>query len=394
MLRRPALLGGAVVAVTAAAIAVGLTIGGSPDKSGASADTWPLATMSSSFLTPSGSWAILPMGHLGDPSNTYWELFFRPDGRTDWTLVTPPGVADNGGLSAAADPDGSIAVVFAPNDLLTFSPFAFTSDNGRTWSAGVIPFGTAALPDVLTPPAGATAQLSALDRNGSKVQVGTGAQTDWSTLYTKSGLAGSVEGRACGVGDLTALVASGHGELVGTSCNVPGAIGIFSGSGIPGSLQFVGPRLTPSDGQFSVLRLSWQKNRVVALVDGRNGSVNSLYAVSGDGQPTSWSVSQAFALPAGSALVSSGFGPDQTLVVETKSAAGLLGAAVAGSDGGGSWRSLPRLPADTESVSVAADGNVDALSASLSELTDWRLTGRRWSKTEVLTVPIQYGSSG
>jgi hypothetical protein len=391
--RRSVLIAGIAVAVAAAAVATGLTVGGSTQNSGASAQAWPNAPMSSSFLTPSGSWAILPMGHLGDPGNTFWELFFRPGGRTDWTLVTPPGVADNGGLSAAADPDGSVAVVFAPNDLLTFSPFATTSDNGKTWSAGVIPFGTAPLPDVLTAPAGAIAQYSALGRSGLKIEAGTGAEPEWSTLYTSNGLAASAAGRSCGAGSLTALAGSGVGELVGSDCRTPGVVGIFAGAGTPGSLELVGPTLVPSDGQFSVLRLSSQKSRVVALVDGRNGSVNDLYALSGDGQPSSWSVSRSFSFPAGGAVVSSGFGPDGSLVVETRSASGLLQGAVTATGSGGSWTRLPQLPAGTEGVSVAADGTVDALSADLSELTVWQLTVGRWIRSQVVIVPIQYGSS-
>jgi hypothetical protein len=391
--RRSALIGGIAVAVAAAAIATGLTVGGSTHKSGATGQKWPNAPMSSSFLTPSGSWAILPMGHLGDPGNTFWELFFRRSGRTDWTLVTPPGVADNGGLSAAADPDGSLAVVFSPNDLLTFSPFATTSDNGKTWSPGVIPFGTALLPDVLTPPAGATAQYSALGRSGSKIETGTGAEPEWSTLYTSSGLAGSAGGRSCGAGALTALTGSGEGELVGSDCTIPGVVGIFSGAGTPGSLERVGPSLARSDGQFSVLRLSSRGNRDVALVDGRNGSVNDLYALSGDGQPSSWSVSQSLSLPAGGAVVSSGFGPDGSLVVEIRSASGDLQGALSARASGGSWSHLPQLPAGTESVSVAASGTVDALSADLSELTVFQLTDGRWIRSQVLIVPIQYGSS-
>ena len=34
---------------------------------------------------------------------TFWEVFVRPATSSTWRLVTPPGVADNGGLVAAAD---------------------------------------------------------------------------------------------------------------------------------------------------------------------------------------------------------------------------------------------------------------------------------------------------
>ena len=138
--------------VVSSALVAGLLVGNSATRSGTSGGTWPRVALASSFVTPAGSWAILPMGRLSDPLNTFWQLFFRAAGRSEWTLVTPPGVADNGGLAAAPGAEGSVAIVFEPTNLLTFSPLAITSDNGKTWSGGVIPFGTASAPDVLTAP--------------------------------------------------------------------------------------------------------------------------------------------------------------------------------------------------------------------------------------------------
>ncbi len=395
-LGRSALIAGAVVLAAAAALTAGLLVGGSASKPGARATTWPEAPLASSFVTASGSWAILPMGHLSDPQNTFWQLFFRPAGRSDWTLVTPPGVADNGGLAASPGPDGSVAVVFAPNDLLTFSPFAITSDNGSVWTPGVIPLGTAPVPDVFTAPLTAGTQISVLERGGSAVAVGTGRESNWATLFTRSQLAGSPGASSCGVAQLTALAASGHDDLVGSNCTKPGVVGIFSSDSTvagAGSVQLLGPKLASSEGEFSVLRLSVERSRVVALVDARKGSADALYALWEDGQPSAWSMSEAFPLQAGASVVSTGFAPGGTLVVETKSGAGDLDAAVTGGDGDKSWHKLPTLPAYTESVSVGVGGTVDALSASLSQLTDWQLSDGQWHKTQVLTVPIQYGSS-
>ena len=211
---RSALLVGAVVLAAAAALTAGLLVGGSTSQPGARAATWLKAPLASSFATASGSWAILPMGNLSDPLNTFWQLFFRPSGRSDWRLVTPPGVADNGGIAASPGPDGSVAVVFAPNNLLTFSPFAITSDNGSAWSPGVIPLGIAPVPDVVTAPLASGAQFSALERGGSAVAVGTGNESNWATLFTSSQLAGSPAAGSCGAGQLTALAASGSDDLL------------------------------------------------------------------------------------------------------------------------------------------------------------------------------------
>jgi len=64
---------------------------------------------------------------------------------------------------------------------------------------------------------------------------------------------------------------------------------------------------------------------------------------------------------------------------------------------GASWRSLPTLPAGrTVTLALPAAGETDALAADGSVLTAWQLVpgSARWSKTQVIKVPIQYGSSG
>ena len=40
----------------------------------------PLAT---TFATGSGAFAVVAMGRIGDPLNTFWELFSRPDNPPD-----------------------------------------------------------------------------------------------------------------------------------------------------------------------------------------------------------------------------------------------------------------------------------------------------------------------
>ncbi len=41
------------------------------------------------------------MGGSAASHNNFWQLFVRPAGSAEWKLVTPPGVADNGGLVTA-----------------------------------------------------------------------------------------------------------------------------------------------------------------------------------------------------------------------------------------------------------------------------------------------------
>ena len=63
---------------------------------------------------------------------------------------------------------------------------------------------------------------------------------------------------------------------------------------------------------------------------------------------------------------------------------------------GADWHKLPALPSGRAVVLALPDGGgTEALAADGSTLTSWQLTGQpgRWSKTQSIKVPIQYGSS-
>ena len=73
----------------------------------------PLAT---SVQTAAGTWATIPMGHLGQPLNTFWQLFFQPPGATSWSnQVEATATATNGGLVLASAGDRSVIVGVRPS---------------------------------------------------------------------------------------------------------------------------------------------------------------------------------------------------------------------------------------------------------------------------------------
>jgi hypothetical protein len=385
----------AAAVIVVAALAAGLAVNGSGPAQSQTAATWLTTPLNTSFVTASGTWVIVPMGDLDDPLNTFWQMFFRPDGKQQWSLVTPPGVADNGGLAAAVGPGGNIAVAFDPTNLLTFSPVAFTSNNGKSWTSGVMPFGAATLPDSLVYTA-ATGDLDAIAGSGAKVESGNAASATWSTLYTRSGLADSPAGAPCAVGALTALVPDGSGLLAGASCNEQGTVGIFSGSSAGNSWTTAGPVLPTSDGELSVIRLSSGQagsDERVAIIDARRGSSNSMLGLWQPGGTGTWSISAALPLEQHASIVSTGFGPDGTIVVETSSPSGHLSAQMVTPGTGSKWNFLPSLPAGTQDVSIGAGGEVDAFSVATSQFTAWQLAGLVWKKAQLIEVPIQYGSS-
>ena len=93
----------------------------------------------------------------------------RPAGASRWSLVTPPGVADNGGL-VAAGAGASLVVGFRPSQNLVFSPLATSTDAGRNWTPGLLDAGLADTPGAIAVgPSGRTLALlqDGTDRGGA-----------------------------------------------------------------------------------------------------------------------------------------------------------------------------------------------------------------------------------
>ena len=118
--------------------------------------TVPLNT---SLVTAQGTWAIAVMGGSAASHNDFWQLFVRPAGASRWSLVTPEGVADNGGLVATGGTT-SLTVGFRPSQSLAFSPLATSTDAGKNWTPGLLDAGLADTPGALAvSPSGRTLAL-------------------------------------------------------------------------------------------------------------------------------------------------------------------------------------------------------------------------------------------
>ena len=338
----------------------------------------PLAT--SMTVTGAGTWAIVAMGGSSANQNNFWELFARPAGSTQWELATPPGVADNGGLVASGG-DGSLTVAFRPSQGLTFSPLASTSDNGKTWGAGLLDAAVAAVPDALAAGRGHT--LALLD-NGT-IEQASAAAANWTRLATPDDIATSPAGRQCQVTSLTAVAYTPSGSpLAAASCDRPGIVGIFTRTPA-GTWQSIGP--TAPGSPVHVLRLTGTTTGDTALLAAGTGSAASLFAAwTTDG--TSWTTSSA--LPTGSSQVlASGTGPGSTAwVLLTDGRAAII------TGPGAAWRQLPAPPKGTATLGAVSGTTVDALAVNGTSLTVYQLTpGGAWTKTQSEKVPIQYGSS-
>jgi len=347
------------------------------------------APLSTSLVTPQGTWAVTVMGGSAADENNFWQLFVRPAGATRWSLVTPQGVADNGGLVAAAgDGQGaSLVVGFRPSQGLAFSPLATSSDTGKTWTPGLLDAGLADVPDAMAvAPSGQT--LALLHDGGIEAAASAAAATagQWSRLTTLSALAASAPGRGCGLVAVNAVsFGPNNVPMAAGSCVRRGVAGVFADRG--GAWQAAGPVLPGGFGgdQVQVLGLARTAGGNAALL----AAGTSLLAAWSDGGR--WTVSAPVTAAGDEQGVSaSGFGPAGSVWV-------LFGGGRAEAIGGpgGSWRALPAPPAGTATLAPGSGSSAyDALAVAGSRLTVWRLAAGAWAQAQVINVPITYGSSG
>ncbi len=356
--------------------------------------TVPLST---SLVTTQGTWATAVMGGSAASNNNFWQLFVRPAGASRWSLVTPPGVADNGGL-VAAGASTSLTIGFRPSQDLVYSPLATSTDTGKNWTPGLLDADLADTPGAIA--VGPSGRTLALLQDGTITAAPTAsaaAAGQWTPLVTRNALAASASGRSCGLVGVNAVsFGPSKDPMAAGSCARPGVAGIFTDTG--GTWQSAGLAL-PGKGAVQVLGLAATARGNVALLAAGNSLLaawwnGARWTVSG---PVEASTVKASPVKA-SALTALGFGAGRSVWL-------LLGGGRAETIGGagGSWQALPPVPSGTVTLApqgtlapgstATGGGSYDALAVSGSKLTVWRLRQGAWAKVQLITVPIAYGSS-
>jgi hypothetical protein len=353
----------------------------------------PSIPLASSAVVSTTTWATLAMGHLDDPLNTFWQLLALSGGPS-WQLATPPGTATNGGLVATAG-TASVLAGIEPSVDLTFSPLASSTDQGSTWSEGLLPAGLAPVPDALAQ--GDGGESIALLRTGGGAVVSTaGDLSAWKPVATARSLRGDPALAGCHLGPLTAVDLDASGATaVGAACARGGQVGVFVASGT--GWMSVGPGIPGvSGGPTEVIRLVQTASGTSALVSAGSGRATRLFALwSGNGL-RSWTVSAGLAI-GGGRLASTGVtGAGGFVIAVAVAVAGPRGTRVASvvSPSTGSWERLAPLPPATESVTATPEGGFDALAPNQSTLVVYGLGIAGWGRVQTLRVDIQYGSSG
>ncbi len=354
------------------------------------------ALPASGVSTAHGSWSTLPMGQLSEPSNTFWELFHAVPGSSRWTLVTPEGTADNGGLVAGVSGD-SIAAGVLPSAFLRFSPLSSSSDGGSSWSPVFLPGALARLADALAIEKSGTPAGLAVLRDGTVLAAATSFGS-WAPLVSTAALRRAAP--SCEISAIAAVAFSTAGApLVATDCERGARVGLFSQT--DGSWHLAGPTLAVGRGRGAtgVLRLE-TSGGVTTLLATVGGAGHEALEVAWAQNDSVWTTSAPLPVPSVESVRASAVGADGRVAVLVSTPKSKRAVFEAGPDGR-AWSSLPPPPSGAMGLALPGDRStvdaplVDLFSVNGSALRVFELTpsGATWSRVQTTQVPISYGSS-
>lgn len=360
--------------------------GGGGSGSGSASATEPLATpLATSLPSAGGSWALLPAG-ASSGEERFWELLHRGTASSRWSLVTPPGVQDNGGLAIAAA-GGTLLAGFLPSYNLHFSPLALTANGGATWTPALLPGGLEGVPDALALSADGTA-YALLAKDGGDIVVNNTPGGEWRSLTTARALAAAPLAGGCGLTSIDAIASlSPEGLLAGGACAHAGPIGEYAYA--HGSWRAAAPptpaavRGDPS----RVISLASTDASTLTLVDFPSASQNTLLAAWTTDGGHHWTETPPLVMGAREDLIAAGPAPHAHtfLLVSTPRGNRLrIGAPRT------AWRSTPRPPEGTATVALGGGGEVDALAVHGYNIAEWRLAGTpaAWHRAGTLHVTV------
>lgn len=336
------------------------------------------------------------MGQLGDPTNTFWQLLHAAPGSSQWSSVTPQGVADNGGIVVAPGvATDSVAVGFLPSQLLRFSPLSVSTNSGHTWSPAFLPGALTSSPNALaTGPDGSLALVA------TKLLSQSSIDSAWAPI---AGLTSFRElSTRCNATALDAVALEPTGAaVVGAACQHGGVGLFFETDGIWHRVP--GAQTLPGDwrnAHTSVLRLQSGGSQISGLIEADQAGRRALFAVS-ESATSALSVSRPLSLNARSTVRATAIDPTGALSV-------LIGSKRSPSaeeiNPGTNWKTLPTPPVGTLGLAWVTPGSLSFGGLSLdaftvvggTELHVYALTPARveWAPVQTLQVPLAYGSSG
>ena len=372
--------------VTLSFLAV-LTVAG-VDGTGAATDL-PLPA---AIETPDDSWVVLPMGQIGNQVNTFWQLLHAAPGSSHWSVTTPQGVADNGGLVTAAGlATTSTTVGFLPSQQLRFSPLSVTTDAGRTWSAAFLPGALAARPNALA--SGPDGSLAIV---GATVLHRPLNSPTWSRLVSLAALRRLAPQCAARTLDAVAVTSTGA-FLVGVACR--GRLDVFASPDGKWQLERAPLPGDWNDANTTILRLQAGDTQTTVLASATRNGHRALFALSQAGSE-GWHASAPLPIRADSTVWATAVGSGGALSVLLRSR---QNESVDEITPGGSWVTLPAPPRGAVALAWVTPDTTSFGATTLdvfavvggTNLHVFALTpaGAKWVGAQTLQVPLPYGSS-
>jgi hypothetical protein len=348
--------------------------------------------------------AVLAMGHLSDPANTFYETLSATTGSM-WTLSTPKGTATNGGIVVSSPSDGGGAVLSYLN--LRFAAGFVLVDGLQQGQGAVLP-ALASGPSALAVST-ATGQVAALGADG-RVYESSSLAGPFRVVITEAQLAAE-RPASCELSRLTAVAFGIGGSLaLGASCAAEGTAAVGSGVFVDtGETMVVGrdsvPKfqavpVRPGPGPQTVLRLDPGGDGVLALV-AQGGSDPVLRLVTAGPSPSAptvptGAVSAPISLTGTTILAMAGdelASGSAAEVVTTTGPSGVEATLFAGS-AVGRPRIFGSLPGSVRAVVGEPDGTLAALGVvDDSSVEVYHLVAGRWQRGQTIKVQIPYGSS-
>lgn len=346
------------------------------------------APLSGSIGTESTSWATVLMGRNDGHFDLFWQLFVWTPSTGRWSLTTPPGVADNGGLMVAPAANGTTGIVgFGASQNLTFSPLALTTDGAKSWHVGGLPTALVRAPTVLSI-GGTTSALALVGDKDPEVLSQAGGPTSWKRIVTEDELRTTPAGRRCVLAGLESVSYDPAGNpVIGAACRAPGTPGVLVRKGTTWELAAIPVPASLANAAFGTVRLD-AGSALLTATPKSGTNIVAAWDVFGK-----WSTSPPLRLPNSSDLLASGQGPGATQFVVVGKPDGPRRAEVV-TGPGAAWHALPPLPAGTATIALETSGAVVALSVEVTKCTVWALGPRdAWEPVQTLRVPIAFGSS-
>jgi len=371
----------------------------------------PGPSLATSTSTSQGTWAVVPMGILSQPLETFWQLFFRAKGTTRWVdRSTSLAIATNGGIVMAPTSAlrRSFTVAIRQANLLAYAPLLGLSASGRSWTPLAPLPGLPDAPDVLVINDPGTSY--AITGSTGDALMSSSRLTTWRTVTTLSSLRASPAGRACGIQSLTALGEVTGQVVLGATCTREEVAGVLAASA--SGWRLVGPSVRGlGSASVRVLGLTETGDGLYAVLASTSAGSTTVVAAWTDGGQLRWRVSAPLRL--GTADVRS-FGATGAngLFVLASGASGPVSLHAEDSPGS-PWIELPSPPQGSTTVAMGEDGNMDALvvqnavisicrghthecvRAPVGLLSDWALASgsQRWRRGQVTRVILELGSS-